>query len=306
MSSVRIRRPEHFELARSAWALIQMAPQAIRRALKVLVLDEEIPYPANSGKRIRTWNLLKRLAEKHSVHLLCYGRAEETSCAVLRAAGVVLHLVDPPDALTGVSLYARLFANLFSHLPFSVTKHFSHRFQAALDHLLQSEKWDLVHCEWTPYARFLRGVGVPTLIASHNIESQIWQRRADQSQGVVQRAFFRLQEWKMASFERRALRSATAATAVTEPDASTMRSWGVDGPTVIPNGVDLEYYDSAQEQDKGNEILSIASLDWFPNVDAIEYFAEKILPLVRSQKPDSVLRVVGRRPPDALKERLSR
>lgn len=274
--------------------------------LKVLVLDEEIPYPPNSGKRIRTWNLLKRLAAKHSVHLLCYGRTDDASCAAVRDAGVVLHLVEPPPVANGLVLYAGLFANIFSPFPFSVTKHYSRKFQAALDELVKSEKWDVVQCEWTPYARFIRNVRVPTLITSHNVESQIWQRRANHSKGTIKRIFFRLQQWKMARFERRALRRAQAVTAVTECDAFTMKAWGVENVRVVPNGVDTEYYDSAPPPQNENEILSIASLDWFPNVDALEYFTDKILPLLRSQRPDAVLRVVGRRPPVSLKEKLSK
>jgi glycosyltransferase involved in cell wall biosynthesis len=276
-----------------------------KRSLKVLVLDEEIPFPLDSGKRIRTWNLLKRLAKSHSVHLLCYGLSNDASCAALRAEGVVLHLVDPPKALTGLALYIRLLANLPSRYPFSVTKHYSPRFQSALDDLLKNEDWDLVQCEWTPYARFLSKVNDPTLITTHNVESQIWRRRAENSGGLIERVFFRLQEWKMARFERRCLRKARAVTAVTEADARTMKSWGVDRVTVVPNCVDHKFYGWAEWRENRNEILSIASLDWFANADAVDYFAQKILPLIQAEKPDTVFRVVGRRPPDWLKAKLS-
>jgi glycosyltransferase involved in cell wall biosynthesis len=276
----------------------------IKRSLKVLVLDEEIPFPPDSGKRIRTWNLLKRLAKSHTVHLLCYHRPEDASCAALRSEGVVLHLVPAPRALAGFALYIRLFANLFSRYPYSVTKHYSPRFQKELNYLLRSENWDLVQCEWTPYAKFLSKVNFPTLITTHNVESQIWQRRAENSDGFIKRVFFHLQERKMAWFERRCLRQAGAVTAVTEADAQTMKNWGVERVTVIPNGVDPEYYDSSTDRENKNEILSIGSLDWFPNADAVDYFAQKILPLIHARRPDAVLRVVGRRPPEWLKKKL--
>jgi glycosyltransferase involved in cell wall biosynthesis len=275
--------------------------------LKVLVVDEEIPYPPDAGKRIRTWNLLKRLAQKHCVHLLCYGRAEDSSSAALRSAGIVLHLVEPPQELTGYALYLRLLANVFSPYPFSVAKHYSRRFQRVFDDLLKGGDWDLVQCEWTPYARFVSSAGnTPTLIATHNVESQIWERRAEHSTNVVERAFFRLQERKMTWFERRALRRATAVTAVTSADAQTMRDWGVRAVTLVPNGVDPEFYVTARDLEVDSEILSVASLDWFPNADALEYFAYEIFPLIREKLPTAVLRIVGRRPPESLKLKLSR
>lgn len=283
-----------------------MKVQIEERSLRVLVLDEEIPYPADAGKRIRTWNLLKHLAERHEIHLLCYGRMEESTSSALRAARIALHLVEPPRKLGGSSLYLRLLANLFSPYPFSVAKHYSRRFQQALDDLLAGGDWDLLQCEWTPYAQFITSPGrTPTLIATHNIESQIWNRRAKHSAGLVEKCFFGLQGLKMAWFERRALLRATAVTAVTSDDAQWMREWGVRAVTVVPNGVDLEFYLADGNIDNNNEILSVASLDWFPNQDALDYFSSDIFPLVRQKLPNTILRVVGRRPPEALKKRLS-
>jgi glycosyltransferase involved in cell wall biosynthesis len=302
MVTASVIRPTPFELL--TWPTSEPMTAETKRALKVLVLDEEIPYPPDSGKRIRTWNLLKRLAQNHRVHLLCYGRAEDPSCAALASAGVVLHLVEPAKPLAGFALYRRLFANLFSPYPFSVVKHYSRRFQKTLDGLVKGEDWDVVQCEWTPYARFLVRVAVPTLITSHNVESQIWRRRAERSAGIVERIFFRMQEWKMAWFERRALGRAKAVTAVTEADAATMRGWGVQQVTVVPNGVDPEFYSSAIEPESANEILSVASLDWFPNAQAVDYFTREILPSLRALKPELVFKVVGRRAPDWLQEKL--
>ena len=54
--------------------------------LKVLVLDEEIPFPLNSGKRIRTWNLLRNLCRQHSITFLCYGTPENPGLPQTRLA----------------------------------------------------------------------------------------------------------------------------------------------------------------------------------------------------------------------------
>jgi len=284
------------------------APENKKR-LKVPVLDEEVPYPPDAGKRIRTWNLLTRLAQEHRVHLLCYGRKESASAAAVQRAGIELHLVEPAEEPKRHSLYLRLLANVFSSYPFSVTKHYSRRFQQAFDELLRSKDWDVVQCEWTPYARFLssaRSLGnTPTLIATHNVESQIWKRRAEHGTNVAEKVFFGLQKSKMERFERRALLRATAATAVTSADAQTMRDWGMRDVTLVPNGVDAEFYAPTGDLENAAEILSVASLDWFPNVDALEYFSEEILPLIREKQPKAVLRIVGRRPPESLKKKLS-
>ena len=276
------------------------------RPLKVLVLDEEIPYPPNSGKRIRTWNLLRRLARRHSVCLLCYGRREDPAVTAVEEAGIRLRLVEPQAVRAGLDLYSRLLANVFSTFPHSVTKHYSARFQRELDSLLQRESWDLIQCEWTPYARFVSDVrDVPILIASHNVESQIWERRARHAGNPLAKLFFRTQEWKMRRFERRAMLRASAVTAVTPSDVDTLHSWSIPNITLVPNGVDLDCYSPAPELGNNNEILFLASLDWHPNVDALNYFVSEIFPLVREKRPETVLRIVGRQPAESLRKQLS-
>ena len=275
------------------------------RKLKVLIIDEEIPFPPNAGKRIRTWNLLRRLAKEHDLTLLCYGSPEESRLEAIREAGVKLHLVPTPKESSGWALYCRLFMNLFSRYPFSVVKHFSSEFQAALYRLLNFETWDLLHCEWTPYMHFLRRkVACPVVVATHNVENQIWERRALHGRNVAERLFFRLQAWKMAQFEKNALRRATAVTAVTSCDAAIMSHWSVTNVTVVANGADLESCDCCCGEESENGLLSISSLDWYPNEDSLEFFVSEIFPEIRKQLPDIILSIVGRRPKDSLRQRL--
>jgi polysaccharide biosynthesis protein PslH len=273
--------------------------------LRVLVIDEDIPFPLDAGKRIRTWNLLRRLAERHSVHLLCYGHPNDPGVDAIQQAGIRLCLVPPAVPLSSWRLYLGLLSNVFSPYPFSVTKHYSRRFQRQLDSLLQNEPWDLVQCEWTPYARFMACCDrVPVLVATHNVESQILGRRASCSRNSLARLFFGMQEYKMRSFERRALLRASAVTTVTANDFDTVRHWGVKDVTVVPNGVDLRSFSPHFGAERDNEVLFLGSLDWYPNVDSLAYFLEEIFPLLRARRPEARLRIVGRRPSDALRRRV--
>lgn len=274
--------------------------------LKVLVIDEDFPYPPDAGKRIRTWNLLRRLAARHDVTLLCYGAQDSPAIPAMKGAGLKVRLVPAPDwAGRGWRLYFGLFSNLFSPYPYSVDKHYSQEFQSALDVLTSEEKWDLLQCEWTPYMRFVSPkVKCPTLVATHNVECQIWDRRAEHGGNPLAASFFRNQAAKMRRFEIDAVKRADAVTAVTAADAETMRQWGARNVTIIPNGADLESYNPAPENEEPDQILSVSSLDWFPNQDALEYFAGAILPEIIRTNPKAVLTIVGRRPAEAFLEKL--
>src|SRR5438552_8135953 len=99
-----------------------------RRPLHVVIVDEELPYPPNSGERIRTLNLTLRLAQKHRLTYLCHRNADpaeahsaERYFQEKNIATIVVNRAVPRKA--GLGFYARLAANLFSSLPYSVAAH---------------------------------------------------------------------------------------------------------------------------------------------------------------------------------------
>jgi sugar transferase (PEP-CTERM/EpsH1 system associated) len=288
-----------------AWPSQEASESAARR-LSVLVLDEWIPFPADSGKRVRTWNLLRRLARRHKISLLCYGEPEGGVADAVRAAGIHLHTVSPIAGLDAWRIYPRLAANLFSSYPFSVTKHYTPRFRKRLKDLLGAEHFDLVHCEWTPYARYLSEVGrIPTMVMAHNIESQIWSRRWRQSRTLAESAFFSLQARKMESFERQALTRVGRVAAVTALDANQLAAWGVRHISLVENGVDLDQFVPSEEATQPGQILFCGSLDWYPNLDALDYLLEEIMPQLIQRLPGVKLRIVGKGPSFSLKKRLA-
>src|SRR6516162_7211662 len=97
-------------------------------ALRVVMVDEELPYPPTSGKRIRTLNLTLRLARRHRLTYVCHRNADPEEAqaaaeffAVHGIRAVVVDRAVPPKA--GAGFYARLAANLLSPLPYSVASH---------------------------------------------------------------------------------------------------------------------------------------------------------------------------------------
>jgi len=287
-----------------------LAPAAAApRRLRVLVADEALPFPPDSGKRLRTWHLLRRLARRHEVVLLCYGEESEAAkraLAALGAAGIECHMVAPPPEHSGWRLYGRLAGNCFSAWPYSVAKHHSRRFQAALEELLRRRAFDLVQVEWTPYASHLQDLPLPHVIATHNIEAQIWQRRGEISRSLAARLYFKEQARKMLRFERVAFGRAQAVTAVSAQERNEAVRLGARNASVVANGVDLEAMQPRHGEIVRERMLFLGALDWFANQDAVLHFAQVIFPLIRRLRPAAHLQVVGRRPPQALRHQLSR
>jgi glycosyltransferase involved in cell wall biosynthesis len=286
------------------------------RRLRVAIVDEELPYPAVTGKRIRTLNLLLRLAHRHDLTYLCHRNADPVEArraeAFFRDRGIETVMVDravPPKS--GPAFHARLLANLLSPLPYSVASHLSRPLRRAVEAHAASVPVDLWHCEWTPYAAGLRGLDAPTLVMAHNVESQIWQRYFETEKNPLKCWYIRLQWRKFVRFERWAMSAAALAVAVSDEDAAQLRhDFGAQRVTVVENGVDVRYFQPGSGMNAPHplernpyQILFLGSLDWRPNLDAVTLLLDRIFPAVRAQEPRARLVIVGRNPPDWLRRR---
>jgi len=93
---------------------------------------------------------------------------------------------------------------------------------------------------------------------------------------------------------------------VTDLDLNQVRNWGIRSPALVENGVDLDEFSPSQEQPAALEILCLSSLDWFPNVDGVNYLIDEVMPLIVARMPAVRLRIVGRRPPKGLQDKIAR
>jgi len=268
--------------------------------MRVLIVDEELPYPPDSGKRLRTWNLVKRLAKRHEiVYLARDSRSVLEGCPEVEVACVD----EPVTRQRGVRFYAELAANVVSPLPYVVTRHSSNTFRNAVDSLVSSRTFDLVHCEWTPYAHNMLHLAgrIPLMLMTHNVESLIWARSYAMAKNPAKKAYIGLQWLKMERFEASACRRFDEVGCVSEEDALVMRDrFGCRNVAVVPNGVDPDYFAPGGTAPSPHSMVFTGSMDWRPNQDGIGWFVKEVLPLVRKNLPDASLDVVGRNPPTDL------
>ena len=219
--------------------------------------------------------------------------------------GIRVVLVQDLPASNSIRFYAGALANIFSIWPYSVSRHHTRKFARAIRALIAAESFDLVHCEWTPYASYIAAVGrLPMLIMAHNIEATVWRRRAQHASNLLERLFMGLQAWKMARFEKKCFTRAGKVAVVSEEELQTARRWGARAVYLVSNGVDTEYLYPTGETPEPDSLLFLGSLDWQPNRDALQYLLREILPKIQATNPRAKLRIVGRQPASKLREQV--
>jgi glycosyltransferase involved in cell wall biosynthesis len=291
--------------------------------MRVAIVDEELPYPATSGKRIRTLNLTLRLARRHRLTYICHRNSDQREAReaeqYFQSQGIQTVVVDriaPTGSASRPTLgfYARLAWNLASRLPFSVQTHTSRALHQALTEYASSHHVDLWHCEWSPYAESLDALNTNpnhkrghrrTVVTAHNVESLIWRRYYENETNPLKRWYIYHQWKKFQKFERRVFGEATRVVTVSEEDAKlARREFGAPRVSVVENGVDVSYFKPADVDRNPNQILFLGSLDWRPNLDGITQMLDRVFPRVLSQHPSAELVIVGRKPPSWLVDRV--
>jgi polysaccharide biosynthesis protein PslH len=103
------------------------------------------------------------------------------------------------------------------------------------------------------------------------------KRSGHGSKGAYIRYQGRLMEREEASWCARVSLNAT----VSQTDADVLRQFAPHGRfTVVPNGVDTAFFQPGEGS--GDSIVCVGSLGWFPNRDALEFLADRILPELRA------------------------
>ena len=276
--------------------------------MKILFLTPQLPYPPHQGTAIRNYNLIAHLSSNYEVHLLSFvhSRDELERATPLRRRCRGIETALAPRR----SFFRRLLSLFLSPLPDMALRLPSAEFRAKLRALLERERFDVVQVEGIemgPYLEQVVGSGPLVVFDDHNAEYVLQKRAFETDIRDVRRwvgAFYSLIQWrKLSRYEAALCRLADRVVAVSEADAEALRAL-VPGLRVdiVPNGVDTEFYNVQIPMTKSQLAIGLWSLvftgkmDFRPNVDAVIWFCEEVLPLVRREVPGVRFYIVGRSP----------
>ena len=270
--------------------------------MKILWVKPGKLLPLDSGGRLRTYNILRRLCATEEVTFLSYyggTRDEEYERQILQQLpGTVCVHAEIPDG-TGIAAYFEYIRRLPFPAPYSVSKFTAARVRQVLADWISQRRFDVAICDFLASAlNFPRGLAIPTVLFQHNVESLLWKRRAQYETNWLDRLIAKIEYRKMARFEPVQVRRFHQVFAVSDRDRSAMSEMvDPNRVIVIPTGVDLDQYRYDREAQPTSPLAVFAgAMDWAPNIDGVEYFCRDIWPRVLERVPKARFRIVGRDP----------
>ena len=280
--------------------------------MKILFLTQILPYPPDSGPKVKTWQVIKFLSSRgHQVTILSFVRPEEKpSIPALTAGGFRVVGVDIHRGRLADIAYLGL--SLLSGRPFLIERDDKAAMRKAVETLAHQDNFDVVFADQLTMAqftltRFNRRIfpeHTRLIFDDHNAVFSIVERMQANA-SIITRPFLALEKWKVRRYEGRLLNLFDYTLAVSEADlqllidaAGSQFSAALKKKTgVIPISVDASELQSVHLNRGSQNILTLGTLHYPPNADGIRWFLQEVFPRIRQQVPEANVSILGKSPP---------
>ena len=265
--------------------------------MRVLYLCHRMPFPPDKGDKIRAFHQLRALAGRHEVDL--FTLADDPADLVYQAAlreichRVTVARIHPRRARL------RSLLHLLSTTPLTIPYFYSAELQREISKALAVRSYDRIFVYCSAMAPYVEGLErVPTVIDLVDVDSDKWLQYSRSSRFPWSAVYSR--EWRaLRRFEKRISEKAACVLVSTEREARLMSEISTAARVqVVPNGVDGEYFSPSGGLPDAAvpTLIFTGDMSYFPNQEAVDYFARQVLPLVQASMPTTRFLIVGRNP----------
>jgi len=270
----------------------------------LLFLSQRIPYPPNKGDKIRSFYILRHLAQRHRVHLGCFVDDPEDwqHVEALKEFCVDTHIarLDPRKAKI------RSVAGLFNGEPLNLPYYRDPGFARWVNTVLHGVRPAAMFVFSSNVAQYAIGPNQrrPRFVMDFvDVDSDKWRQYAETKSWPLNWVY-RRESQTLLTYDRRMAELADASIFVSDAEAALFRSLAPESAGkvhAVENGIDSGFFAPGTNYPNPTEaahrtLVFTGAMDYWPNIDAVTWFAEEIFPLVRERHPEVTFFIVGSNP----------
>jgi sugar transferase (PEP-CTERM/EpsH1 system associated) len=259
--------------------------------MRVLFVTPRFPFPPLKGDQVIAYHRLRALGHRHEITLLSLVESadEAAGAAELEQFCSAVHTVTLPRW--------RSYANVLlgaprSPLPLQLLYYHSAEFGRRLHELCAGGRFDVVHAYFHRVAPYCRGVDTPKVLELMD-SMQLRMARYVAAEPPPKRWLYREELRRITPYERAVVSEFDHVLVVSEQDKQLLPGRHV---SVLPNGVDTDHFVPRPERRSPSTLVFSGNMHYEPNMQAVTWFVQRCLPLVRAAAPDATLVVAGADP----------
>ena len=274
--------------------------------MRVLLLTQVLPYPPDSGPKIKTYHVIKYLAQRHRVTLVAFVRDTDKPEYIAHLKTLCERVITVPIQRAASRDLVFLGKSLLSGQPWMMLRDERPEMRAALAELAATSQFDIVHADQLNMGQY--ALPFPSgrkVLDLHNALWVLYKRMSEAQAFTNPMKYLLMRDWPLLKrYEAEMCRRFDAVTAVSEEDKAALIEAGAPSAmTVIPIAVDLDSQPYIERQPKGPHIIHIGTMYWPANINAINWFLDAIYPLIKARLPEVRCTLIGARPPESIIER---
>ncbi len=268
----------------------------------LIFISHRIPWPLNKGEKIRGWNLIQHLLPDWRIHLGCVVDDPADMAHVAKMQSVCASVGAFPIDKSRQKLRALLHAR--PGRPLMPDFYFSPALQRWVDETMARVRMDVVYIYSVAMAPYAVGLDHPCkILDAQDIDSEKWAEYATKAH-LPMRLVWAREARTLLAYERAAAAACKWTFFVSQPEADRFAELAPEVASrvvAVECGVDLrrfspdDVYDDPFE-DAAPRVVFTGNMDYWPNADAVIWFAQDVLPKLRARMPGLSFWVVGANP----------
>ena len=264
--------------------------------MKIFVLLPRFPYPLEKGDKLRAFNQIKYLSGHHEIHLCAINdvKLRQKDIDALRPFCESIHVIN----ISRFQIAFNVLKAFITGKPLQVGYFYTGRGQRKIKALLNEIQPDHIYCQLIRVAEYVKYQPIAKTLDYQDVFSKGAERRSKTAPFFL-RPVLRFEYKRLLKYERDIFDYFDNKTIISIPDRDLIPHPDREQIAVVINGVDTDFFtplDSPPEYD----IVFTGNMGYAPNVNAAEYLAKEILPLVHEKRPGTSLTLAGATPHPAV------
>ena len=272
--------------------------------MKILLLSPWFPWPPYDGARIRIFETLRYLARQHQVTLLANVAHPDEAHQAVGLKDYCERVETTVLSYDARQVLQRLAKGVMLGVPLVQSAYYDAKLATRVRALTEQTHYDIVQIELSYAARYVRAISpqchAKRVLSMHNVESIRYERESRLALRNDRRLATQWDRLFFRTWEEKTVRQFDGVVTVSDLERGWVQRHAPQAKTaLVANGVDTEYFSSpgrAYAPKQWPAIVFTGAMHYPPNVDAVIWFCEAMLPLLRRQIPQLTFMIVGRNP----------
>jgi sugar transferase (PEP-CTERM/EpsH1 system associated) len=265
--------------------------------MNILMISPNIPYPM-AGYSTRNYHILKALASRHSVSLFALN---DRYSGIQQDLSLLDHMTRQINIFRRAHVAPKRLEQLIAIIrrrPHILNAEFVEELQKAIDEAMKTH-FDLVLFESSLISGYRLPAHMPVIIDQHNLEYEIFLRTSEREKAWPRKWYNRIEGHQLKAIEIERCRKADALLVTSEREYRELKQLLPQSVIkIVPNGVDTDSFNPNHSYNEiENRIVFTGALDYYPNIDAILFFAQHCWPRIHQYIPTATWQIVGKNPP---------